>query len=200
MVFTAGVAWLILGVGHLSWNWFAVVCGLPALIAAALLWFVVPESPLWLARAGRATECQAALVCIAKWNQRPIPYLSQQAVDEDPGDADLAEVQLVSVKSESDNAVVTPPVPMAVVPPVPLAVDQLAGSSRHQHRTAAIRSATSSSAAGSGSCRKQLPACFYALDALHTLYCGRGHHVRSSILLSIVWFTISLAWYSMAVW
>lgn len=128
MVFTAGVAWLILGVAHLPWQWFAAACGLPALLAAGLVLFLVPESPLWLARVGRVQECGAALTLIASWNRKPAPKISA---------------------------------PSGVVAPI--------------------------AAAGLGPCRRAGSAASFAAMTLRTFYCGRGGHVRSAILLSVVW-------------
>lgn len=130
MVFTAGVAWLILGVARLPWQWFAATCGLPALLAAVLVLFLVPESPLWLARVGRVQECSAALALIASWNRKPAPRI----------------VASVDVGAEA-----------------------------------------SALAGGPGLCRRVASAARFAATTLRTFYCGRGGHVRSAILLSVVW-------------
>ena len=149
MVFTAGVAWLMLGVGDLAWQWFAAACGLPAIVAALLLYFVVPESPLWLARVGRVPECDAALARIAAWNRKPAP------------------ASLVPSEAESRPSL---------------------------HKLTLLRG-------GSGAVSSRVgEALAYVATTLRTFYCGRGGHARSGVLLSVVWFTMSLAWYSMAVW
>ena len=69
-VYTAGAAWVMLGVQRLSWQAFAAVCALPALAAAALVLLLLPESPRFLHTRGSAQGALDALLFMARANGR----------------------------------------------------------------------------------------------------------------------------------
>lgn len=53
-LYSASVGWLI--IPHAGWRAFVVVASLPAWVAAACIWLLVPESPRYLTVAGRTKE------------------------------------------------------------------------------------------------------------------------------------------------
>jgi MFS family permease len=65
-IYTAGLAWALLGSGA-SWQAFAAACALPAGAAAALVLLLLPESPRYLHTSARSAEgARAALLRIAR--------------------------------------------------------------------------------------------------------------------------------------
>ena len=67
-LYTAAAAWGMIGVLGMGWRPFAAVCALPAFAAALLVALVLPESPRYLMQAGDAHAAERALVAIARWN------------------------------------------------------------------------------------------------------------------------------------
>ena len=70
-VYAAGAAWAMLGVGKLPWQTYAAVCTIPAAVASALIFFLLPESPRFLHSKGDSAGAAQALATIAAWNRRP---------------------------------------------------------------------------------------------------------------------------------
>ena len=51
-IYAAGLAWAMLGVAGLHWQWYASLCTIPAAAAAVLILYFLPESPRFLQGAG----------------------------------------------------------------------------------------------------------------------------------------------------
>jgi len=64
-VFTAGLAWILLGALDLSWRWFAVCASTPAIASALIVALYLPESPRFLFSVGNYDACSACVVLIA---------------------------------------------------------------------------------------------------------------------------------------
>ena len=60
----------MMGTLGLHWQWFAAVCTLPAALAAALVFTVLPESPRFLHVKGNVLGATESLLTIARWNGR----------------------------------------------------------------------------------------------------------------------------------
>ena len=67
-IYAAGLAWAMLGVGGLHWQWYAAVCTLPAATSAALTYYLLPESPRYLLGAGETASAARAILTVASWN------------------------------------------------------------------------------------------------------------------------------------
>lgn len=66
----AGLAWATLGT--LGWRWLVALSSLPLLLLACLIPFV-PESPFYLAAAGRTADAAAVLAALARRNRASLP-------------------------------------------------------------------------------------------------------------------------------
>lgn len=60
-IFTAGVAWILIGYLGLSWRIFALVCAGPATLALILGIFLLPESPRYYYAKGLLGKCRTTL-------------------------------------------------------------------------------------------------------------------------------------------
>lgn len=65
-LFTAGAALLIFRGFGLSWRYFMVVCTIPSIVSVTLFYFIIPESPRYLALRGRYDEAAAVANKIAR--------------------------------------------------------------------------------------------------------------------------------------
>lgn len=65
-VYTAGVAWVMMGAFRVGWQWFAAVCAIPAGVAAALVLLLLQESPRFLHTSGDGGGARDALVKMAR--------------------------------------------------------------------------------------------------------------------------------------
>jgi len=72
-IFTAGVAWILLGdntqgnrIIHTSWRVFALLCAVPVLLATIACYFICLESPRYLLNAGRKHEATEVLMAMMK--------------------------------------------------------------------------------------------------------------------------------------
>jgi MFS family permease len=219
MVFTAGAAWLLLGLAGTSWRVFAIVCAVPALVGALLVRMLLPESPLWLARQGRGEESAKALQLIAKWNHRIIDTtgmnrngsLALPVTATSP--PQTAAIFAGACKdSESEHQAVLPvgsesPAMMRMPSPSASAsrsaTGSLAGCAAGSASAVNVLKNEPSAPTGTVlSCRRVVHLVFapflHAASSLRLLYFGPVW--RSAVLLSVVWFTLSLAWYSIALW
>ena len=68
-IYTAGVAWVMLGSLGTLWQLFVAACALPAAAAAALVLLLLPESPRFLHTSGNAQGARAALLYMARVNR-----------------------------------------------------------------------------------------------------------------------------------
>lgn len=68
--FEAGLAWAVLG--PLGWRWLAALSSAPCAVLAALIFFV-PESPFFLAAAGRRADAEAVLRRAARSARKTLP-------------------------------------------------------------------------------------------------------------------------------
>ena len=66
----AGIGWVALT--PLGWRWLLAISSVPLLILA-LLYPVVPESPLWLSAAGRTEDAEKVLRKVAAINKKDLP-------------------------------------------------------------------------------------------------------------------------------
>ncbi|KAL8560146.1 hypothetical protein ACOMHN_021641 [Nucella lapillus] len=61
-------------IGYLERDWFFInIIGTCPIVLALSLWWIIPESPRWLAKKGRIQEAEAILRKIAKYNGKPFP-------------------------------------------------------------------------------------------------------------------------------
>ena len=74
-VFTATTAWLIIGVGDLSWRLFVLVCAIPSSTSLAFTLYYLPESPRWLIQKGDVLGSLQALATTAGDDQAIIAEL-----------------------------------------------------------------------------------------------------------------------------
>jgi len=64
-IFTATLAWVMLGLIGAPWRLFAALCAGPSTACFISAFLYLPESPRWLLQKGRVDECKAAMVHIA---------------------------------------------------------------------------------------------------------------------------------------
>jgi hypothetical protein len=205
-IYASGMAWLLIGTLGLPWQLFAVVATLPAALASALVTLLLPESPHFLAGAGKVDAARDALCYMARISGK--------------------ESRLVR-----GWALAAPPAPDAGADAPPLAAPGSAGADAGAGAAAAsfssggaaeekdvrlegagsLASAISSGVGGGGARggsggallrgRRRPRLLALASDALRPLraLCS-STHARTATLLSVVWFCISFGWYGLILW
>jgi len=95
-LFTAGIAWILLGSLGLSWRIFALTCAIPASLCFFLCLFFLPRSPRWLAMAGDFNGCCQVLSAAASMNN--VKFSPEEILN-------LAEIEQASdeIESRKDN-------------------------------------------------------------------------------------------------
>jgi MFS family permease len=200
-IYAAGFAWIMIGVLSLSWQMFAVVASLPALLASLLVFFCLPESPRFLHGFGRNVEASAVLMRIAKtngvesrlcrgWELQPIPEQQEDTKEEEEEAGPLLFTSSITPQTQEDgnnpqkNHLVT----SAVV--------------SDEGKFVSSPSNTSKSTIASRMQRLKLSlnvtALMKSLQPLGQLF--DTHNGLTAGLLSIVWFCLSFGWYGLLLW
>mmetsp|Transcript_12943 Transcript_12943/g.15465 ORF Transcript_12943/g.15465 Transcript_12943/m.15465 type:complete len:525 (-) Transcript_12943:109-1683(-) len=122
-VFTAGIAWILLGdntngdrIVHASWRIFALLCAFPVMLATAVCYLVCLESPRYLLHAGRKADATSVLLRMLKSRQKQefrIRLESRASSVTRSVSSSLLENQLSS-ESEDGEDMVKNPIPVIV--------------------------------------------------------------------------------------
>ena len=174
------MAWIMLGLLQGSWRGFAVVCSLPAATTAVLVWALLPESPRYLWKRGQFAKAADALDLIAWWNG------GGHGVDL------TRDVRGVGANNTapSSRGMVDPSSPGGLDDATANLISGSPSGASGETPTSPLASASAPSP------RRPLPA---RLARFFSEFFSAQLR-RSSALLCVLWFTLSFAWYGLAIW
>jgi VNT family MFS transporter (synaptic vesicle glycoprotein 2) len=183
-IYTAGAAWVMFGVFHLSWRLFAIVCSVPAAAAAAAVLLLLPESPRYLYRRGEMASAAAVIELVARANGKTTRLQAGYSL----ADMEKPSSALLDAGSERGSTTLVSPHAM--------------------HEGTLSPASSSPRAATFAQPRRRWRNCSDSAGVLWSRVRKSGNvrsllrppHRRVFWTLCACWFTLSFGWYGLSLW
>ena len=220
-IYAAGLAWLLLGYLCMNWQWYAALCTIPA-AAASMLTLLLPESPRYLHGKGDTSGAAAALVTIARWSGRTSRLSQGWSLDPTVNETDDSDDESVvggsiggsDLSDEELNVLVTGTEKRVgekdhgAVASASVVVRSVKGGAESETEALGLLSSDRKSGLVSsekpplfmGKSRTSVKTLSVSQVFAPLLRMFQPRNIRTTFLLSFVWFTLSFGWYGLIMW
>lgn len=204
-IYAAGLAWILLGLMCLHWQWYAALCTIPAALASALV-LILPESPRFLQGKGDIAAATASLITIASWSGRT-SRLSQGWVLDAKADDDIDEDSVMTggLEVEMDGISAGVSSKNNVLDGAPAVKVGPSTGQKGETEGEGLLSADHKKQMGLS---PRIAGGFFSqctpsnarrvLQPLRNMFLPQN--VRTTLILSFVWFALSFGWYGLILW